>query len=641
MQPLVQSPVDAESRPVPRRSRLGPWVARLPYLAFLLLMLYKQRAALQMAGLGAGEGMAEATLGALLFLLPWLFLRRGRVQLVAALLADIVLTLIAFADVLYFRHFGDLTSVATLRFAGQLSDVSSSVTELLQPGDLRFWLDIPVLFLAAVMPSGWAKRILGGCWEAFRTVRLRLPAALAIALAGAGLTACVALNDPFLGAKWTGHTSVATRLGLVNYHLFDLGSYGSRLAARMAPAGAVQQEVQAWFSQHGSQESSPLFGAARGRNVIVLQLESFQAFTLGLSVEGQEITPNLNRLARESLSFTEAYHQTGQGVTSDADLLGNCSLYPTRTGAVYYDYAGNNFRCMPEILREQGYTAVAMQGIRPDFWNLAAVYPQVGFERYFSELDFDTSEQIGIGLADDSFLQQAVDKLKSLAEPYYAYLVTLTSHGPFDFEGLPHSLNLGDLEGTQVGHYLQAVHYTDQAVGRFLERLKEEGILENAVLAVYGDHTGVNRNSTGFTELLGLQDEVALHRAENRVPLMIRLPGGAEAGDRTQPVGQADLAPTLAALLGIPPQDTYFMGRNLLADEQGGAVPFYTGSALNEQYLFLTDDGEDRCFDRQTGEQVDAGQCQPLAEEAAEGLHISREIVERDLIPDLMANDAE
>ena len=634
MQPLVQ--YRPESRPDPWYTRLGPWVARLPYLAFLLLMVCKQWAALRMAGLGASQSMVAATLGTLLFLLPWLFLRPGRSQVIAALLADMVLTLIAFADVLYYRHFGDLTSVATLRFASQLGDVSSSVTELLQPGDLLFWLDIPLLLLAALVPSRWAKRLLGSFWESFRTVRVRLRTAAVVALFGAGLAAIVALNDPLLGVKWTGHTWVASQLGLVNYHLFDLASYGSRMAARIAPAEPARQEVLEWFDKHWPDEVPPLFGAAQGRNVIVLQLESFQAFALGLTVNGQEITPNLNRLARESMNFTEAYHQTGQGVTSDADLLGNCSLYPTRTGAVYYDYASNDFRCMPEILREHGYTAVAMQGIRPDFWNLAAVYPQVGFQRYFSELDFDMSERIGIGLSDDSFLQQSVEKLKSLPEPYYAYLVTLTSHGPFDFEGLPHTLDLGDLEGTQVGHYLHAVHYTDQAVGHFLQRLQEEGILDNAVLAVYGDHTGVSRSSTGFAELLGLQGEVALHRAENRVPLMIRLPGGAEAGNRTQPVGQADLAPTLAALLGIPAQDTYFMGQNLLASEPGRAVPFYTGSALSEQYLYLADDAGGQCFDRQTGEQVDGAQCQQVAEEAAQSLHISRLMVERNLIPNLI-----
>lgn len=639
VQPMVQN--TSASRPSPWWNRVAPWIVRLLYIAFFFFMLFKQVLALNLAGLGIGGRMIPATVGVLLFLLPWLMIRPGRGQLIGAFVVDLLLTLVSFADVLYFRQFGDLTSVAALRFATQLTDVSSSVTELLQPGDLLFWADLPILLILAIFPTSWAKRIFGRLWEEFQRMRLRGPVALVVALIGGCLMGYTVLTDPFISAKWTGHTAVASRLGLVNYHVYDLATYGSRMVARVAPSDSAVQEVSDWFSTHRSnQEDSPLFGVARGKNVIMVQLESYQAVNLNRVVNGQEITPNLNRLARESINFTEAYHQTGQGVTSDADLLGNCSLYPTRTGAVYYDYASNDFRCSPEVLREHGYTAVAMQGIRPDFWNLSAAYPQVGFQRYFSEGDYDLSDSIGLGVSDVSFLQQSVDKLKSLQEPYYAYLVTLTSHGPFDFEGLPHELDLGNLEGTEWGNYLQAVHYTDKAIGLFLDRLEEEGILDNAVLVVYGDHIGLSRTATGFQELLGSEatDEVALYRMEHRIPLMIRLPGGEAAGDRTQVVGQADIAPTLFGLLGISTEDTFFMGRDLLATQEG-VVPFYTGSAMNDQYLFLADEdqGVGQCWDRQTGQKVDVSQCQTLSDEAAEALHISRLMVERDLIPDVLA----
>lgn len=75
-------------------------------------------------------------------------------------------------------------------------------------------------------------------------------------------------------------------------------------------------------------------GAASGRNVIMLQLESFQNFLIGLEVDGQEITPNLNQLARQSLYFPNFYQQVGQGNTSDAEFVVNTSFYtpPNRGG---------------------------------------------------------------------------------------------------------------------------------------------------------------------------------------------------------------------------------------------------------------------------------------------------------------------
>jgi phosphoglycerol transferase MdoB-like AlkP superfamily enzyme len=169
---------------------------------------------------------------------------------------------------------------------------------------------------------------------------------------------------------------VASRMGLINYHLFDIGNYAGRLARRSVPSGAAVKQVNTWFAGHRppTPATAPGFGVAKGKNVIMVQVESLQAFTMGLTVGGQEVTPNLNRVARESMNFTDFYSQTGQGVTADADLLGNCSVFPTRTGAIYYDYAGNDFRCMPRVLKDYGYATAAMQGMPPDFWNLASVY---------------------------------------------------------------------------------------------------------------------------------------------------------------------------------------------------------------------------------------------------------------------------
>jgi lipoteichoic acid synthase len=627
-----------QSRAVPQ-SRFQGLLAFLPLLMFLGWMVHKQRTGLIASGIAPGPAMQLATVGGLLVFAPWAFVANGRRRVLWAVLLDLVLTLILFADIVYYRQFGDLVSVASLRFAGQLSTVADSVTALLKPEDLWLWADIPLIGALALFPRGW----LSG---SFRPGSLPRTTALGIAGAGAAIVGAVAFFDPLLSAKYLGHSMVASRMGLVNYHLFDVGSYAYRLTARAMPTGGAVQQVEAFFAPRrpANPESAPLYGVAKGKNVILIQWESMQAFPMDLVVDGQEVTPNLNRLAKESLNFTDFYTQTGQGVTADADLLGNCSVYPTRTGAIYYDYAHNDFRCTPELLREKGYKAVALQGMPPDFWNLASVYPNVGFEKYYNLKDgLVDDEKIGIGLSDESFFRQSAAVLKTLPQPYYAYVVSLTSHGPFvpsNFEGMPAELKLGALEGTEAGQYLQAVHYTDKALGQFLDQLKRDGVLDDAVVMLYGDHAGIFRSNTGIPELLAIdeQDEVGWTRMEKRVPFLVRLPGGAHAGDFDLTAGQIDIAPTLAALLGVETDTTYFMGRNLLTGEKG-IVPFYNGSALNNELLFWSKDANvamGTCYDRATVAEVAIDRCVPLAEEAAEHLETSRLVTTRDLIPDLL-----
>jgi phosphoglycerol transferase MdoB-like AlkP superfamily enzyme len=609
-------------RPAPRPASL---LAVLPYLAFFGWMVYKQRIALLATGIAPGPAMLWGSVAVLAVFTPWLVLAPGRWQAFLALLLDLFITFMLYADILYWRQFGDLVSVASLRFAGQLTSVGGAVAILVQQKDLWLFVDLPVLALLVLVPRSGAAR-----WLTFRK-------AAVAALAGCVVLGLIARFDPLLKDKYYGHSNVASRMGLVNYHLFDIGSYAVRLASRAVPSGGDVARVNDWFRTKPA-GSSPMVGQAAGKNVIYVQVESLQAFTLGLKVNGQEVTPNLNRLAKESMFFTDHYSQTGQGVTSDADLLGNCSLYPTRTGAVYYDYAANDFRCLPTLLREHGYHAVAMQGMPPDFWNLASVYPHVGFEHYYNVKEFTEDEKIGIGLSDGSFFRQVLPKLKALPEPYYAFLVTLTSHGPFAFEGLPHTLNLGSLEGTQAGNYLHAVHYTDGAIGQFVDALKAEGMLDKSIIVLDGDHAGVFRNNTGMSDLLHIaaDDEVNLTRLEKQVPLIIRLPGGANAGERRQPAGQVDIAPTLAGLLGIPTNTVHFMGRDLMA-RQDGVIAFYTGSAMSAEHLFWyrEDDPRGRCYDRTTGQGVAPADCTATAREAAKDLEIGRLIIERNLIPRL------
>lgn len=606
----------------------------LLYIAFAVGLLIKQRLALSILSIPPGPGMLLASAGAILFVTAWVRRAAGRWQPGLWLLLSALITLVMYADILYYRQFGDLVSVASLRFSAQIGDVSSSVTDLLRPGDLWLWADLPLLAALLLLPAASHTR-----WFSLgRTRFVRLTA-----LAGAMVVALVAAADPILAEQYYGHTMVGSRMGLINYHAFDVGAYAARLSARTGSKSAAIQEVQPWFEAkrqaEGPASASPLTGSAAGKNVIVLQLESFQSFPIGMKIGQQEITPNLNRLLKESLYYPNFYHQTGQGVTADADLLANCSLHPTRTGAVYYDYADNNFRCMPTVLREQGYETVAMQGMPADFWNLTAVYPQVGFERYHSIRDYVYDEKVGIGLSDESFLRQSVEKLKALPEPYYAFVVTLTSHGPFDFDNLPRRLNLGDLEGTKAGWYLHAVHYTDKAVGQFLDRLTAEGMLDNSVLVVYGDHQGLWRYDDGMERLLAIpgDDEVAWVQAEKGVPLMIRLPGAALTGERPEAAGQVDIAPTIAGLLGIPTEEAFFIGRDLLATS-GGIVPFYRGSAADDTHLYLSGDdqaGGNTCYALRTRERVAPERCSGLEQKAARQLHISRLLTERDLIPAL------
>ena len=144
-------------------------------------------------------------------------------------------------------------------------------------------------------------------------------------------------------------------------------------------------------------------------------------------------------------------------------------------------------------MREQGYRAFAVHGFEGDFWNREAAYPYQGFEDYISMEDLDQDEIIGMGISDKSMFRQLVKLLKDQVTPFFSFVITLTNHHPYILDEEFHSIELLDEDAdTRFGDYLQTVRYTDEAIGQFIDDLKAAGLYDNTVIALYGDHHGLN-----------------------------------------------------------------------------------------------------------------------------------------------------
>ncbi|NMR85479.1 sulfatase-like hydrolase/transferase, partial [Vibrio parahaemolyticus] len=110
--------------------------------------------------------------------------------------------------------------------------------------------------------------------------------------------------------------------------------------------------------------------------------------------------------------------------------------------------------------------------------------------------------------------------------PFFAFLITLTSHTPFRMPPNEKYTDLGELEGTLTGNYIHAIHYADMEVGRFIENLKKEGLYENAVIAIYGDHFGIAAyDDVEKTNVEKITKEKYDYDTMMNIPLLIHIPG--------------------------------------------------------------------------------------------------------------------
>ena len=329
-----------------------------------------------------------------------------------------------------------------------------------------------------------------------------------------------------------------------------------------------------------TEKDGPLFGVAEGRNLIVIQLESFQNFVINAEYNGQEITPNLNEIIKgDTIYFDRYYQQIGSGNTSDAELATNNSIYGSLSSYSYKLFAHNYFRGLPVLLSEKGYdTAVFHAHEERDFWNREEAYKTQGFDTFYGGIggsdigQYDMTEWMGWGLTDTEFFKQSMKYLKELSQPFYSFIITLSNHHPYLMLDHYRFIDLlPEDEGTIFGNYISSAAYTDYAIGQLMQLLKEGGLYENSIIALYGDHLGLPLNDeeicNSMSRFLGKDYD---YDTMMNVPLIITIPGADKEINQTISIsgGHLDL-PTIAYLMGFETLDTIYLGHNLLTIDSG------------------------------------------------------------------------
>lgn len=546
-----------------------------------------------------------------------------------------IISFILFSDLIYFSYFSVLPSVYDLKQMGEVSDVWSSVQSLLKPTHFLVFADlivIPFLYIKD-LKSNHIVHIDKSCKKASVTLVI--------------LMLILSFTNMMLVYGQETATSYV-EYGILNYHILDI-------AKAVIKTNADDQNVDPQnFNaslDHNESKKNELFGVAKGRNVIVIQVEALQNFVIDRKYEDQEITPNLNKLLKkDTIYFDRYYYTVSNGNTSDAEFAVQNSLYPVSKVSAYKTYDKNTFYALPKLLKDNGYSkAKAFHGYKPDFWNRNVMYPVLGFDQFISAEDFNIDETIGLGLSDESFFKQSIPYLKEMESPFYSFMVTLSSHNPFNMNNKYKKIELLDKhKKTMFGDYLNSIHYADYSLGKFIEDLKKEGLYDNSIIAVYGDHFGLSgtdkKNSKVMSEFLGRE---YTYDEYTNVPFIINIPGvQQEVPKKVSVVGShMDFYPTLINLLGIQTPDVPIFGQDLINSEKGFVVlrNFLTaGSFIDDDKILVIHAGQTIdtavAWDLNTKEKINVETCRDSYEKALNEIKQSDYILNNDLIKTMISD---
>ncbi|HXI88863.1 MAG TPA: sulfatase [Blastocatellia bacterium] len=322
-----------------------------------------------------------------------------------------------------------------------------------------------------------------------------------------------------------------------------------------------------------AEDLSELRGAASGRNVILILLESAGAQYVQqyLRTPGGDTDPmpNLSELAGASVIFENAYSVYPESIKGFFSVL--CSRYPAMDTEAE-SYGRITTPSIAAALNQAGYRTALFHSGRFMYLGMEAVVENRGYEVLEDAGAIGGNRESSFGVDEPSTVRRAlawIDSLKS-GERFFLTYLPIAGHHPYDTpEPGPFP------ERTESDRYLNALYYADQSLGGLIKGLRERGLEERTLFVIFGDHgEAFGQHEGNFGHSLFLYDE------NIRVPYLIAAPGLIKEPEHvTRPISLIDTAPTILDLIGSTPPAGY-QGLSALEGQSSMAL-FYTDYSLS------------------------------------------------------------
>ncbi len=304
-------------------------------------------------------------------------------------------------------------------------------------------------------------------------------------------------------------------------------------------------------------------------NVIFIVLESFTAKAIEVLGGEEDVTPNLNKLAKEGMLFRNFY---ASGDRSDRGMVALFSGYPVMPLASVIRYP-SKVQKLPNLFREfsnRNYQTAFYYGGDINFANFQSYFLMGGADKIVEKNDFPLEQHTSKwGVADDDVLQRFQQDLGQVKQPFFYSLFTLSSHEPFYIPIAPH------FEGNEIDtKFKNSVYYTDQCIGHFIAEAKQQPWWDNTLIVMVADH-GVR-----------LINKTPVYSPEKYHIPMLWLGGALAVKDTVvdRYASQVDLASTLMSQLGW--EDSSFVYSKNILDASNPDFSFFT---YNHGYGWVND----------------------------------------------------
>ena len=536
---------------------------------------------------------------------------------------NIFLTAICIINSVYYTFYTSFASVSMLSLTQYIGDVGDAVVEnVLQLKDMVYIMSPIILTIVhfRLKKKSYYKKIELKSDRKKRMIKTLSCSAIMLVVF---LVTMTSLDVSRFIKQWN-KEYIVMRFGIYVYQANELVISVQPKINSMFGYDKARKEFDEYFAEEKPVTTNEYTNMFAGKNVIAIHAESMMTNAMYLTFNGQEVTPYLNKIARSGLFFSNFYSQVSVGTSSDSELTYNTTLMPTKSGTAFVSYSDKTYISTPKLLGEKGYYTFSMHANTAAFWNRQTMHKSLGYDRFYSKADYivDKENVIGLGLSDKHFFAQSIEKIKKINEEHenwYGLLIMLSNHTPFsdvdkygefpvdivetvvNAEGVEEQVTYPYMEGTKLGNYFKSLHYADNALGELMDGLNQNGLLENTVVVIYGDHdarlsrkeyerlynynfdikTFIDEDDEAYREYDSYQYELG-----RKVPFIIWSKDMEAKGinkEISNVMGMYDVMPTLGNMLGF--NNPYALGHDIFEIGENNIVVFPNGNwVTNKMY---------------------------------------------------------
>lgn len=523
----------------------------------------------------------------------------NRVRIIAGVVVDFVLSLLLFADHAYYIYSSSVLSIAQFTNLQYGEEILNTLPMILELKQILYFLDLILILIMLITK----------CIKIEKKGRSNRRAILYKSMIGAvGIIIFfyVSLKYVERGKDKTYNKDMQIKEATIfGYHVFDISNSINRVNhtkyKNYEDMVKSYDQLKGEYQDKYGQEKYSFEGILRDKNIIIIQLESVQEFVINKEINGKQITPNLNKFLNENIEFTNM-HMQSYSTTADSEHSTITSIYPMENGMSFSKYYTNTYDDIFKMFHRENYYTSYMHGNDLNFWNRGNVYKRLEIDDLALKDKFEDTEYINGFLSDELLYTQGLERMKQYQTPYLSFIVSASSHTPYELEGLQDrnkvSIDVGKYKDTYFGNYLEAVNYADYAFGVFMEGLKELGVYDNTAILIFGDHNGLNMYNDEMLEFLESINpkltDVEIKLNYTNVVCGLKIPGISHMKIE-KPISKLDIKPTLTYLCGI--EDGFSLGTNMFASKE--FVSLNNGRIIGTRYYF-----DEEWYDRITGEVV-------------------------------------